>query len=119
MSLHITHQMIEGAYELLRETPPFRRWKLPEADDVSFAVMDCETHAADYLMVGDKTHRIRINNKWTGTLSKLIANLAHEMVHLHLQCACPNDQAAENHGPAFQKAAAQVCKHHGFDMKGF
>lgn len=119
MSLHITPEMIEATYDLLRETPPFKRWKLPIADEVSFCVMDCDTHSADYIMLGEHTHRIRINNKWTGTLGKLIANLAHEMVHLHLYIACPSDQDHEGHGPVFQKAAAQVCRHHGFDMKGF
>lgn len=110
--------MLETAYNLLCTTPPFRRWKLPHADEVQFDIMECDTHSADYFMVGNNTHRIRINNKWTGTLSKLLANLAHEMVHLHLHTTCKSDQG-DDHGPQFQKTAAQVCRHHGFDIKGF
>lgn len=118
MSLHLTIEMIELSYDLLRETPPFKRWKLPHSDEIQFDIIEVDTHSADYILVRDKTHRIRINNKWTGTLAKLIANLAHEMVHLRLESVCQNDRD-DQHGPEFQRLAAQVCRHHGFDRKGF
>src|SRR5690349_18038866 len=38
MSLRLTPDIIEGAYEFLRMTPPFRGWRLPPADEVEFVV---------------------------------------------------------------------------------
>lgn len=39
--LHLTLEMLEGAYEYLRTTPPFRRWKLPPGADIEFHVTTC------------------------------------------------------------------------------
>src|ERR1700754_3947176 len=37
--LPLTPEMLEGANEYLRVSPPFRAWNLPHADHVSFRVM--------------------------------------------------------------------------------
>ena len=37
--LTLTPEMLEGAYEYLRVSPPFAAWGLPHADHVSFRVM--------------------------------------------------------------------------------
>lgn len=119
MSLHITPEMMEATYELLLHTLPFKRWKLPSADEVSFVVIETDHFAADYNFLAGKTHRIRINNKWIGSLPKLLICIAHEMVHMRLECECVSDQLSAGHGPPFQKLARLVCKHHGFEEKSF
>lgn len=116
MALHLTPEMVEATYELLRATRPFRGWKLPEADDVVFHIINSDSFSGDYLPTKNG-HRIRVNAKWCGTLEKLTRIMAHEMVHLHLAIACPTDVA--HHGHRFNKAAAIVCRHHNFDPKGF
>jgi len=37
--LTLTPEMLEGAYEYLRVSPPFSRWGLPHADHVMFRVL--------------------------------------------------------------------------------
>jgi hypothetical protein len=37
--LTLTPEMLEGAYEYLRVSPPFCHWGLPHADHVSFRVL--------------------------------------------------------------------------------
>jgi hypothetical protein len=44
--------------------------------------------------------------------------MAHEMVHL-IQRESGMDLKRSFHGPAFQKLAARVCDHLGFDPKMF
>src|SRR5258708_16262226 len=118
MSLHISPEMMEATYELLKTTPPFHAWNLPEADDIVFGVFSTKTHSAEYyLRRGDDAHVIRINGNWCGTLAKLIVCMAHEMIHLPLRVACPGDYG--QHGKDFKRLAAQVCRHHIMDPKGF
>ena len=37
--MQITPELLEASYELLRSMPPFKRWKLPHADNVVFRVL--------------------------------------------------------------------------------
>jgi hypothetical protein len=43
--------------------------------------------------------------------------MAHEMCHLYLARAHPDDRA--HHGWRFRRAAKLVCRHHTFDEKAF
>jgi hypothetical protein len=115
--VHITPALIEASYELLRTTPPFRGWKLPPGDDVEFCVMRNNICSADYLRLPNGTHRIRVNSRWNGSVERVVRAVAHEMVHMHLDIACPSDTAA--HGKRFWRAARRVCRHHHFDPTGF
>lgn len=115
MTLKLTPVILRAAYELVCETPPFNKWNLPDADDLKFKVSRngreygaVETAGPDvWLCVSDKT---------VGNWSTLLATVAHECIHLHqigtgLQL---------DHGPAFKKWAALVCRHHReFDPKSF
>ena len=38
MALHLTPDILVGTYNLLRVTPPFRLWHLPEPEAISFVV---------------------------------------------------------------------------------
>lgn len=115
--LHPTPDMLEAIYELLRMTPPFRGWKLPHADDVEFHVRKMKGQTqADCCWNGNR-HVIRIASNKHATLAATIATMAHEMVHLHLDRAYPNDRA--HHGRRFNRLADLVCKRHTFDRGQF
>lgn len=117
-NFHVTHEICVAAYDLIRACPPFKSWKLPPGEEVEFHIISSTTHSADYMFLKSKNvHRIRINEKWTGTLWKLILNLMHEMCHMKHEVDCPNDQA--HHGKRFQKLAQTVCKIHILDIKSF
>ena len=114
--LHPTPEMMAAAYDYLRTTPPFRRWKLPPSESVEFHVTrhldrtgDCETGPAGNDPV------IRISAALIGWTASLMATMAHEMVHIHLD----RKGVRAHHGADFRRCAAQVCRHHGFDPKLF
>jgi SprT-like family len=111
LSLHLTPAMLEAAYELLRVTPPFRNWKLPEADDIEFHVTKFP-HRADCGWDGTE-FTIRVSLTSHDTLKELLETMAHEMCHMRY----PNDRA--HHGYLFKRLAAQVCRHHGFNREEF
>ncbi len=113
--LNLTPELMEATYELLRLTPPFKAWKLPEADAVAFHVIG-SVHQADHCMVGDM-HQIRISANKHKTLRALTETMAHEMIHCHeAQLKLRSDVA---HGAKFQRFADRVCKIHGFDRGQF
>lgn len=118
--MHLTPDILADAYELLRATPPFKRWKLPHADDVEFHVIKKPGPLlADYMWGlysdGRRTHRIRVTalNK---TLTSVLASMAHEMVHMR-QRFMGTDYTS--HGRVFRKLAAQVCRLHGYKVEEF
>ena len=111
--LHITPQMIEGAYDYLRKTPPFSRWRLPDSDDVEFHVTRDGTTWGDVVDV--PVWRLRVSGKLIGHTGTLMALVAHEMCHIRQIMR----KQRPTHGTTFQRLAAQVCRYHGFDPKLF
>lgn len=121
MSLHLTPDILEASYELLRATQPFSRWKLPHADDVEFRVTG---HAGVFGSFHfDDTHpgreRIQVSERNVKTLPLLLQVLAHEMCHLREAIVCRRRAGRANHGAMFQRLAAQVCRHHDFNLETF
>ena len=122
--IHLTPEMLEATYELLRTTPPFRRWKLPEADDVEFHVTRHRVLSGQYTYLRSKKrvlwHRIEISTTCNKNLRDMMETMAHEMCHIRQRTA---DRAAKTrtltHGRAFKRLAALVCRHHGFNPKTF
>lgn len=115
MSLHLTPEIIEAQYELLRLTPPFARWKLPHADGLEFKVLVTTERCGHFRESDDGVHEIAISIGRVRTLADLATTLAHEMVHLR-QC---QQKHRDNHGATFNRLADQVCKHHGFNREDF
>lgn len=116
--MQLTTDIVEGMYNLLLLTPPFRGWRLPPSDDVVFGIMRHPDRGGDYCWDPvKKQHKIQVNDSWCGNLVSLVRIVAHEMVHLHLQIAYPRDRA--HHGRRFLRCAAQVCRHHHLDPKAF
>ena len=116
MNLSLTPDMIAAAYELLRTTPPFRRWKLPPAEEVEFRVGAYETHFADHC-VKKHQHIITVSYKTCKQLATLLPAIAHEMIHVRQ--AEIGTHFGTQHGYHFQRMADSVCRHHGFDRGAF
>lgn len=117
MTIHITTEMVETAYELLRLSPPFKRWRLPHPDEIAFHVTAIKGRAqADHTHDGTR-HIIRINPTRHHTLTSMVATLAHEMVHMReYEMGLRADVL---HGATFQRMADQVCRYHSFDRGQF
>lgn len=113
MSLMITKSTIIAAYELLRTTPPFLDWKLPDTDGVDFAILRDRTTYGDC-----DGETIRVSSGRHGHLSTLLATVAHEMIHLH-QMRRKLETPKTEHNADFRRRAARVCRLHGFDPKVF
>jgi hypothetical protein len=109
--VRITLTTVEAAYELLRTTPPFKGWRLPESDDVEFILTPLKDALADHCYDGI-THTIRICLIRHTHLSTLLISLAHEMVHIV-------DRGKAAHGASFKRRAAAVCRQHGWDLGAF
>lgn len=117
MTLRFTPDTLRAAYEFLRTTPPFCRWKLPAAEQFIFQVGKSSTTHADYSIDTDGRRYIRVSEKLVGHTHSLLESVAHEMVHLRQEQL--GYRPPFSHGAVFQKLTAQVCKHHGFDPKAF
>lgn len=111
MTLRLTPDILRAAYDYLRETRPFCNWNLPEGEDVKFKVVRNRLYGYSV----DFKQEIAVSTYRVGRTDILMETLAHEMIHLHLDRFGVKSQ----HGKAFHKAAAQVCREHGFDPKRF
>jgi hypothetical protein len=117
--MHLSPDMLESAYAFLLTTPPFRRWKLPHADEVEFRVLvdeDVMGHFMQYVATGAPI--ISISTTKIDHTINLISTVAHEMVHLK-QAIDKTDTPDVEHNDEFKRLAKLVCKHHGYDYKGF
>ena len=114
----MTPAMLESAYELLRTTPPFRSWSLPDPDDVEFRVSRSGHTTARLILTTGKFPVIEVSSRVCGTLMPLIMAVAHEMAHLHEHLS--GDMRADcAHGKAYRKRAKRVCDVHLFDPMQF
>lgn len=113
-AFHLTPDLMAAAYDYLRESKPFRAWRLPKSDEVEFHVTRHRDIFGDHMMVGEK-HVIRASATNVGTTAALMRVMAHEMIHAH----CDRRGVRGEHGKDFQAAADKVCRFHGFDRKGF
>lgn len=113
-----TQEMLGASYELLRTTPPFNKWNLPEPEEIKFVVTkDASTYGYyDYARKGGK-HVIAVSNRMNGYMTSLLEVMAHEMIHLHERRT--GMHRSSQHSAVFKRLAAKVCKLHGFDQKRF
>lgn len=114
MTLPLDPAMLEAAYEYLRATPPFRRWKLPPGEEIEFHVI--ASQGLRGRCVGDRQdHSIAISAGTIGHTLSLMMAMAHEMIHVRDNLA----GIRAHHGSSFRRGAVQVCRYHGFDPKLF
>jgi hypothetical protein len=117
MGLVFTRDTLRSTYAFLCETPPFSRWNLPDADDVDFQVARSKAHYGWHTFDGRK-HAIAISSATVRCTATLVTTMAHEMIHVHERQARACKPGVQ-HTAAFKKWAAQVCRAHGFEIKGF
>lgn len=115
MTLRLTPEILESAYELLRQTQPFKGWKLPPADEVEFHVIRDPNIFADCEMGAGDVPIIRVSERKNGHLSTLLATVAHEICHVRQF----QQGDSGNHNAMFWKLARRVCAVHGWDIKSF
>jgi hypothetical protein len=115
MTLPLTPEMVESAYEFLKTTPPFNRWKLVPADEVAFHVTSARDYMGRYDFDG-KSHSISISMRMVGHTDTLFRTLAHEVVHMR-QVLRGIRPAVLPHNGEFKKMTARIAKYHGFDPK--
>lgn len=119
MTLPLTPETLEAAYEYLRTTPPFNSWSLPEGEEVKFKVGRRRDRFAHYQWDG-KRHTITVSSASVGQTATLLEKMAHELAHLHLEDSKMETRGTENtHSIWFRKFAEEICKVHGFDVKAF
>ena len=118
MALHLTPDMLEAAYEFLRTTPPFCRWKLPHADEIKFVVTRDPMSRGYHIRHGDGSDTIAVSVRWVGHTATVLAVMAHEMIHLqqHIKGSWTRKVM---HNAEFMRLADRVCRHHGFDRQVF
>jgi hypothetical protein len=116
MRIHVTPELMEAVYEMLRLTPPFKSWKMPHADDVDFYVMKTRENHGD-CGIENGRHFIRISYRTHKTLFAVILTMAHEMCHV--QEHRRGVRGDHQHGRVFHKLADSVCKNHGWDRGQF
>jgi hypothetical protein len=111
--VHITPEIVEAVYELLRLTPPFKRWKLPHVDEIKIVLTHKDDHFAEFA----DSFVLYVSLPNNRDLATLISSVAHEMTHLQDYRHGPTPQL--RHGKDFKRLAAQVCRAHGFDPAAF
>lgn len=116
--MRLTPALLEAAYEFLRQTPPFRRWGLPQCYDVEFRVSkDRESLGTYQLHARQGHHVLTISGARISHVSTLMSVMAHEMVHLH-QVESGSSTRTE-HNADFRRLSKIVCRHHGWDPLEF
>lgn len=117
--MKLTPAILAAAYSYLRETLPFRRWKLPPADEVEFAVTahrDREGDHTTYHRTLD--HVIRISEHHIRTTQALMICMAHEMIHARQEREKTAPQRP-GHNSEFKRLATRVCYEHGWKLEDF
>jgi hypothetical protein len=121
-NLTLTTEMLEGAYEYLRVSPPFCSWGLPHADQVMFRVLGAKDRFGHFrgrhrkAQGDDGFSEIAISAGLVKSTDLLISTMAHEMIHLYQD---ETGTARGHHNPKFRKLAKRVCAIHGFDPESF
>jgi len=118
MALSLTPHALAAAYEYLRTTLPFSRWKLPEADEVEFGVTHHLDRDADYGL-HRRQHSIRVSARKVKTTDALVQALAHEMIHAYQDGVVRNGSRRVDHNKEFLRLAKRVCRIHGWKVEEF
>lgn len=113
MSVPITKATLIAAYELIRTTPPFLGWKLPDAGEIDFVVTRDRNRCGDC-----DEDTIRISSHLHGTVESVLLTMRHEMVHLY-QKLHKRETSNTEHNSDFRQLARKVCDKHKLDAKMF
>jgi hypothetical protein len=116
LTLRLTEPALAAAYSFLRELPPFKGWKLPPASRVRFKVMRTPAMYADF-SVEDGVPIIRVSGHGMGHTATVLADIAHEIIHLHQYLT--KQAGGSDHNADFKRRAKRICAMHGFDPRTF
>ena len=122
MTLRLTPRNPELAYEYLKNTAPFNKWKLPDADELEFQITDHADrygHLHSFPVKSGKYQIIAISAKNTTTTAQLMETMAHEICHLKQFMDMGFCKGGYTHGPIFKTMARNVCRVHGFNLAAF
>jgi hypothetical protein len=118
----LTPDILEAAYNYLRVTLPFRRWGLPESDQLIFRVLGTRERFGHFrgcyrpASADDDYSELAISAGMVRSTDLLLATMAHEMIHLYQD---EMGTARGNHNQEFRRLAKRVCAVHGFDFESF
>lgn len=123
MSFPLTPLLIVSMYSMLRDCPPFRGWKLPEADDIEFRTSRRKDAHGEHIEKTPPTrgarYTIMVSTEKNGHLNTILQSLAHEMVHLAQAIARVPRRYEAHDNQDFVRRARQVCKTFGWDWRAF
>lgn len=113
---HLTPDLMASTYDMVRLSPPYKAWRLPDSDDLGFYVLTTPRIHGD---CGFENGRIfiRLSTALVGCTMNLIATMAHEMIHT--EQFRRGDKHPSGHNAFFNSAADRACAWHGFDRKTF
>ena len=111
-----TPHQAAAIYDCLREFPPFRQWKLPPAEEVTFTVNLAEGHAGQYWRSGG-THHIDVSAKCMSHFNTFVEVMAHEMIHLYQNMKGTENKAL--HNAEFKRLSAAMCGKMGWDSRRY
>src|SRR5579863_3475826 len=117
--MELTPDILRGAYEYLAETPPFREWNLPPAEDVKFTVTQNIARHGRCITYLAGNYEIEISAKNHKHTYSLMSTMAHEMVHVHERQTGMRKNGQIHHNKVFVALAKEVCDAHGFDPGQF
>ncbi len=117
MAIKISVETLEATYELLRTTEPFKQWKLPHAEDISFRISRDKLNRGEFHVDKKGIPWITANERYHSTLDELLRTVAHEMCHLFEHSW--GSRSDVHHGATFNRLADKVCKCHSFDRGAF
>lgn len=111
MAFHLTPDVLEKMYECLRAQLPFRRWRLPPAEEVEFRANGRKDVMGEHR--GGDPHVITVSVHNNTTFVTAMMTLAHEMAHQ------AEDIAGKpiGHGAGFKRRVKAVAKALGVNEK--
>ena len=119
MSLTLTPHLAAAVYDCLREFPPYKKMKLPPADEVEFhIVVDKLVHGWHTNAAGGGEHVIAISAGGVEHFDTLVRIVAHEMLHVY-QAETKTETPNTKHNAAFHVLARRVCRLFDWDYKNF
>ena len=123
MSFPLTPLVLVSMYQMLRECPPFRGWKLPESDAIEFRTPMRRDAHGEHIEKTPPTRgapfTIMVSTEKNGHFDTILQCLAHEMVHLSQAVAKVPRRHEAHDNRDFVARAKRVCKIFGWDAKAF
>lgn len=113
--MHLTPEILKASYDYLKTTPPFKRWGLPDGDEISWVVTGKKKVEGLCTQYANGRFIIEISGTLIKATDTLMATMAHEIIHI--RCFMLGVKA--KHGYEFNKLAKSVCNQHGWRFELF